>query len=103
MTNEQLPEWDNDPLERWEPTAAQRARAIELWHRHASSDPDFAACYRAWCDDVLTERSLPQSVLAILQHGTTTLIGAQGLDLTVARLFADLQHARVDAAEEARP
>ena len=44
MTNEQLPQWDSDPLEQWEPTAAQRARALELWHRLVSDDPDFAAC-----------------------------------------------------------
>jgi hypothetical protein len=101
MTNEQLPEWDNDPLERWEPTAAQRARAIELWHCHVGDDPDFAAVFDAYCADVLRERSLPQTLLAILRHGSTTMIGAQGQDLTLRRLAADLQHARADAAEEA--
>ena len=102
MTNEQLPESDNDPLERWEPTAAQRAPLLELWYRLASGDPDFPACYDVWVRRRPSRtRALPQAGLAILRHGTATLINAQGRELTLRRLAADLELARAEAAKEA--
>ena len=102
MTDEQLPAWDDDPLEQWEPTAAQRARALELWQRCVSDDPGFPALFNLFCADVLAERDLPQILLAVLRHGRDSLIGCQGERLTRARLAADVASARGDALTEAQ-
>ena len=64
-------------------------------------DPAFTALFFAFCDDVLRERSLPQMLVAVLEHGTVCLIGAQGEELTIARLAADVQAARDDALGDA--
>jgi hypothetical protein len=50
MTDAQLPPWDNDPLERWEPSSAQRARAYELWTLRAEGSADFPAAAKLGCD-----------------------------------------------------
>jgi hypothetical protein len=101
MTDD-LPDWDSDPLECWQPNASQRARAKELWHQYATRSPDFATLYLAYCDDVLHERSLPQTLLAFLEHATATMIGAQGEDRTIKRLAGDVKAVRSDALEEAQ-
>jgi hypothetical protein len=88
-----------DALEEWQPSTSQRARAIELGERYAARDTEFAALFNAYCRDVLDERSLPQTLLAVLEHGTVSLIGCQGEDLTIKRFASDVEHARKDIIE----
>ena len=90
-----------DCLEEWQPTDSQRARALELWHLYAARDTAFAPLFHIFCDDVLRERSLPSILIAILEHGTVCLIGAQGEELAIKRLAGDVQAARDDALGEA--
>jgi hypothetical protein len=89
-------------LEQWQPSTSQRARALEVWHRYAARDPEFARLFNAFTRDVLDERALPQALLAILEHGTVSLLNCQGEDLTVRRLAGDVRQARHDALGEAR-
>jgi hypothetical protein len=99
---EQLPDWDNDPLEQWQPTASQKARALDVWRSYTTDDPGFAPLFDNFCNDILAERDLPSKLLAILEHGRLSLIGCQGQALTNARMDADVADARADAAEAAR-
>jgi hypothetical protein len=101
MTDQQLPEWDNDPLERWEPTPSQKARALDLWRAFTCDDPGFARLFGDFCNDILVEKDLPAKLLAILEHGRLSLIGCQGQALTTARMDADVADARGDAVREA--
>jgi hypothetical protein len=101
MTDDTYPPDPGDPrlgeaLEEWQPSAAQRARTIELVHAYVAREPAFAALFNAYCRDVLNERALPQALLACLEHFAVTMLGAQGEQLTVARLASDLAAARDD-------
>jgi hypothetical protein len=107
MTDDYPPDWIGDEppdrrdwLEQWEPTPSQEARAAELHLHYAARTDEFPALLRAYCDDVLAEKSLPAVLLAHLQHSTFTMIGSQGEQLTLRRLVADVEVAREDALRE---
>jgi hypothetical protein len=101
MTDE-LPAWDNDdPLEQWQPTPGQKARALDVWRAYACDDPGFARLFGDFCNDILVEKDLPAKLLAILEHGRLSLIGCQGQALTRARMDADVADARGDALRDA--
>ncbi|BDE16851.1 MULTISPECIES: hypothetical protein [Mycobacterium] len=89
-----------DWLDPWRPTAAQRARAIELLRLYVSRSHDFNHAFVLFHRDIKSEDSGPQMLVALLEHFAVTAIGAQGEELTIARLAGDLAAARDDILQE---
>ena len=109
---EWLPEYDKPPcpdeldpssgefLSPWAPTAAQRSRVDELALHFVERAPELSVTFLRFSRDCYQDRSWPQVVFAILELFNQTAIGAQGYELTIARLRSDLEHARAEALEE---
>ncbi len=93
--------WDHDdPFEKWRPTPAESARVLELWQCCVTDDPRFGEVFDAVCADVLSERNLPQVLVAVLVHGRDALASCPDQMLVRARLSADVRSAREQAREE---
>ena len=108
------PEWADQPpphpddprlgeaLRPWRPHAATGARVCELLCQYVAGDPAFTHSFLNFCGDTYADKTVPQIVLAFCEIFHITAIGSQGLDLTLARLAGDLEHAREDALREAK-
>ncbi len=102
MIIDDVPDWDHDsPFEKWEPSHAEDARAMELWRMCMTDDPRFGECFDAACNDVLVEKNLPQMWAAMLRNGRDIVeASCNSLKLMQARISADVTSAREDAIKE---
>ncbi|KDF01932.1 hypothetical protein Y900_024135 [Mycolicibacterium aromaticivorans JS19b1 = JCM 16368] len=93
-------------LDDYQPSAALRARAADLWRSYAAREPEAAHTLLDLAADITEEieddhRAVVRVLLAMLEHATTTAVGAQGEPLTVRRLASDTAAARQDALSAA--
>jgi len=95
-----VPEWDEEPSP-FTPTPGQQARAIALFNACVDDTPEnFERMLLDYCRDVLRDKTAPAAVWALVSYGAESLLGAQGRDLTLARIRQDLSVAREEALEE---
>lgn len=94
-----------DPrLDGYRPSAALRARLVDLWHAYVAREPDAVHTLLDVAADITEaidndHRVVARVLLALLEAATVTAVGAQGAPLTVRRLEADTAAARHSALQ----